>query len=228
MYEFKPDFHYHYSEAPQANPLRWQVFHREEDVFTPQTGRFMCKDYLNDVVARYYDTRVIAYGLDNNTMKLNDDGVWLRLYNVKHPEVLMHNIACCINEENPDHPLTMEMVDDTMLVFVPRYYFKQTYLISLVSYIIRISNGDKKFKGLTDALTSKNAQADRAISGNGIKLALAWRFSVPEEYQKYWSYYSKTYNSELNNYSNSTIHNCGVCSWAENMTEEQLNAEVTA
>ena len=223
MYKFEPDFAYHYSEAPQANPLRWQVYYREGDTFTPQTGRFMCKDYLNDVAARYHGKDVIAYGLNNANMKLNDDGIWLRLYHVTKPDVFMHNIACCINEEKPDFPLTMEVVDDTILMFMPRYYFNQTYLTSLASYIIRISNGDKKFKSLQDALTSKAAQADRAICEQGIVAALSWRFDVPEEFQQYWTYYSATYNSLLDNYSGSAIHNCGVMAWTENMTTEQIN-----
>ena len=222
MYKFEADPVYHYSEAPQSNPLRWQVYYRDGDTFLPQTGRFMCKDYLNDVVARYHGKDVIAYGLNNANMKLNDEGVWLRLYSVTHPEVFMHNIACCINEVNPEFPLTMEVVDGNILMFVPRYYFNQTYLISLASFIIRISNGDKKFKGFEDALHSKHAQADRAIYGRGITLAESWKFDVPEEFQKYWSYYSVGYNSELDNYGGSTVHNCGVMAWVDGLTAEQI------
>jgi hypothetical protein len=223
MYKFEADPQYHYSEAPQSNSLRWQVYYRDGDTFLPQTGRFMCKDYLNDVVARYHGKHVIAYGLNNHDMKLNDDGVWLRLYHVTDIDVFMHNIACCINAEKPDFPLTMEVVDGNILMFVPRYYFNQTYLISLVSYIIRISNGDKKFKNFEDALTSKHAQADRAIYDRGFTLAKSWKFDVPEEFQKYWTYYSAGYNSELDNYSGTTVHNCGVMAWCENMTAEQIN-----
>lgn len=225
MYKFEADPTGKYSEAPQSNPLRWQVLYRDGDTFIPQTLRFMCKDYLNDVVARYYGKDVSAYGLDNRSMKLNAEGVWLRLFNISNKEVFMHNIACCINAEKPDQPLTFEVVDDTLLVFVPRYYFNQTYLISLASYIIRISNSGMKFKGLDDALDSKNAQADRAIYGYGFTMAKGWRFDVPAEYQEFWSYYSPTYNSCLDNYGNTTIHNCGVMSWAEQMTDAQRKNE---
>lgn len=223
MYKFEPDFEYHYNEAPQSNPLRWQVYYREEDTFTPQTGRFMCKDYLNDVAARYHGKDVIAYGLNNKNMKLNDAGIWLRLYHVTDPEVFMHNIEHCINEEKPNFPLTMEVVDGSILMFMPRYYFNQTYLTSLVSYVIRISNGVKKFNSFKDILTSKAAQADMAIYGKGITVALSWRFDVPEEFQKYWTYYNETYNSLLDNYTGSTVHNCGVMAWTEYMTTKQIN-----
>lgn len=222
MYKFNDFDQYHYSEASQNNPIRWQVFTRNGDTFIPQTGKFMCKDYLNDVCAKYNGKNVYAYGLKNHDMKLNDDGIWLQLTGITKLEVLMHNIQCCINDENPEYPLTFEEYKGTILAFVPRYYFNQTYLVSLLSYIIRISNGDKKFKDFKDALTSKNCQADPAIYGKGIQLALSWGFSVPEEFQKYWSYYSDSFNSALDNYEGSTIHNCGVMAWSKDMTTKQI------
>jgi hypothetical protein len=225
MYSFKEFGPYHYNEMPQNNPIRWQVFTRTGDVFTPQTGKFMCKDYLNDVCAKYNGKNVYAYGLKNHDMVLNDDGIWLQLTGITEPEVFMHNLTCCINDENPEYPLTFEEYQGTMLVFVPRYYFNQTYLVSLLSYIIRISNGDKKFKSFKDALTSKACQADPALYGKGIQLALSWRFHVPEAFQKYWSYYTDTYNSVLDNYEGSTIHNNGIMAWSENMTIEQKEEE---
>lgn len=230
MYKFEADPVYHYSEAPQGNPLRWQLYYREENTFTPQTGRFMCKDYLNDVCAKYNGKDVIAYGLNNKNMKLNDEGTWIVLRFVQHPEVFMHNIEKCINEEvsDADMCLTMEVVDDKILMFIPRYYYNQTYLISLASYIIRISNTNVKFKSFDDALTSKNAQADRAIYGQGFALAKSWRFEVPEEFQQYYTYYSSTYNSVLDNYTGSTVHNCGVMAWVENLTAEQINQKEVA
>ena len=228
MYKFEADPVYYYNEAPQHNPLRWQFYYREGDKFIPQTGMFRCKDYLNDVCAKYNGKHVIAYGLNNKDMKLNDEGTWIVLRFVSHIDIFMPNIETCINNENPEYPLTMEVVDDKILMFIPRYYYNQTYLISLASYIIRISNTDIKFKSFDDALASKNAQADQAIYGKGITLALSWRFEVPEEFQKYYTYYSATYNSLLDNYSNSTVHNCGVMAWSENLTAEQINQKEVA
>jgi hypothetical protein len=217
MYEFKPDPEVFYSEAPQDNPLRWQLLYREGDVFTPQTKQFRCKDYLNDVASKYAGTEVIAYGMNTNIMTLNPEGTWLRLFNIYDKEVFMANINTCINKENPEYPLTMEAVDDTILMFVPRYYYNQTYLISLVTYVIRISNRKTKFRSFTSAMSGKDAEQDRAIQGRGIKLALSWGYKVPEDYQKYVTYYKKDFNSLVGSYTGSTIHNCGVMAWCSDM-----------
>ena len=64
MYKFEADPVYHYSEAPQSNPLRWQLYYREENTFTPQTGQFRCKDYLNDVCAKYNGKNEASYAME--------------------------------------------------------------------------------------------------------------------------------------------------------------------
>jgi hypothetical protein len=222
MYKFKEFSAYHYSEAPQSNPLRWQVFCRNGDVFTPQTGVFMCKDYLNDVCAVYNGANVIAYGMNTKGMKLNDDGIWLRLFFIKDNTTFLDNIEACVNAENPEHPVTMEVLDGSVLMFIPRYYFNQTYLISLLAFVIRVSNNATKFKSLDTLLTGSNKLNENAIYGHGTKLAQQWKFKVPEEYQQYWSYYNKEFNSAMKDmYGGSTIHNNGARSWAEGIHNEQ-------
>jgi len=230
MYKFKPDqLNVYYHEMPQANPLRWQAYYREGDTFYPQTNRFMCKDYLNDFAARYNNYDVVAYGLDNKKIKVNEDGLWLRLYNVYDTDVLMTNINTCINKENPDYPLTMEVVPETetkncVLVHIPRYYFNQTYLISVVSYVIRISNRLAKFRSFDTMLSSTDARSDRALLLNGMELFRGWKYTVPEAFQKYWLWHSESYNS-LNGLATlghgSSIHNCGAETWAGGLSAAQ-------
>jgi hypothetical protein len=222
MYKFNEFGQYHYNEASQSNPLRWQVFYREGDVFTPQTGVFMCKDYLNDVCAVYNGANVIAYGMNTKDMKLNDDGIWLRLFFIKDNKYFLDNIERCVNAENPEYPVYTEVVDNTMLMFIPRYYFNSTYLISLLAFAIRVSNNKLKFKSLDDLLTRSKDIPEKAINGHGTKLSQQWKFKVPEEYQQYWSYYNKEFNSAMEDmYTGSTIHNNGAQSWAEGIHNEQ-------
>lgn len=219
MYEFKADPQVHYNEAGQANPLRWQLLYREGDVFTPQTGQFKCKDYLNDIAAKYNGKDIYAYGMNTATMILNPEGTWLRLFNIMDKDVFMANINTCINKENPEHPLTMEVVDDTILLFVPRYYYNQTYLISLAAYVIRLSNRKAKFRSFESALQGTDAKADHAIQGKGIRFGLKWRYKVPEDYQKYYVYYNDRFNNLKNNCDNTMTHNCGVMTWCSYITE---------
>ena len=223
MYKFKEFGQYHYNEAPQSNSLRWQVFYRNGDVFTPQTGVFMCKDYLNDVCAKYNGKDVIAYGMNTKDMKLNDDGIWLKLYFIKNNKYFLDNIERCVNTENPEYPVSTEVLDNnTLLMFIPRYYFNSTYLISLLAFVIRVSNNTLKFKSLDDLLTRSNTIPENAIYGHGTKLAKEWKFKVPEEYQQYWSYYNNDFHSAMKDmYQGSTIHNNGAQSWAEGIHNEQ-------
>jgi len=229
MYEFTQDPGHRYNENPQVNPLRWQIFFREGDVFHPQTIRFMCKDYFNDVVAKYYDWKVIAYGLNNTNMKLNDDGCWVVLTGIMDMDFFTINLENTINKENPEHPLTYEVLDGKLLVFIPRYYFTNTYLISLLSYVIRVSNCVVTFKDLITLLESDHGQADRSLYINGRLLAKAWKFSVPENYQKYWLFYGPAMNN-LDGIESlghgSTIHNCGASAWAEGIPPNEFKAMV--
>lgn len=220
MYKFEKDPSHAYHQSPQSNPLRWKVLYREEDTFYPQTAVFMCKDYLNDVVAKYHDWQVTAYGLNNEKMKLNDDGVWLLLSGIKDRDVFQHNLESCINKEVPDTPLQWEVIGTDILMFVPRFFFTNTYYISLLSYTIRVCNSMTKFKSFEELLNSPDRKADYAMTQGSANIAKRWGFNVPEELSKYWMYYTPTHNSDtLENMGHgSTIHNCGINSWTEGLT----------
>jgi len=144
-YKFNPvQWSRTYSEIEQNNPLRWQFLFREGDTFTPQTSKFKCKDFLNDVVAWYQGKKLDIYGMRFGGYKFNEDGVWLRLYEVSSPEVFTSNIENTINVFFSDVPERQIYVEDlgekSMLMFVPKHFFESTYLISLASFLIRLSN----------------------------------------------------------------------------------------
>lgn len=225
MYKFTEAPKHVYHESPQKNNLRWQVLFRDGDTFHPQTAVFRCKDYLNDVVAKYYNWNVIAYGLNNENMKLNEEGVWLELTGIYDMPIFLHNLETCIQPEIVDTSLEYEEIDGGLLMFVPRFFFKNTYFISLLSYMIRVSNCETKFKSYEGLFTSLEAKADRACVDSGKLIAINWKFSLPEELSKYWLYYQRSQNSntliELG--QGSVIHNCGIMGWAYNLTENQLN-----
>ena len=225
MYTFKATPAHTCHQSPQNNSLRWQVLFRDGDVFYPQTAVFMCKDYLNDVVAKYHGWQVTAYGLNNNCLKLNEDGVWLLLTGIYNMDTFTKNLEVCVQNENPENPLTMEVINGTLLMFVPRFYFTSTYLISLLSYVIRVCNAQTLFKSYEALFKSTEARSDPACSGNGGKIALGWKFNIPEELSKYWIYYGSKHNSDnLEPMGHGpTIHNCGIMGWADNLSKELLN-----
>lgn len=214
MYKFGKDPAYSLTEAPQANPLRWQILFREGDSFEPQTAQFRCKDYLNDIVAKYRGHVVRVYGMDTSDTKLNDDGVWFRLFNIHDVDQFITNVDKAINASVSDAPITLEKLKGSVLMFIPRHFFDSSYKISLASYIIRISNNKVAFDSILSALNSLPAQADRAIKDHGMTLAKTWQFNVPQDYQQYWYYAGPAYNSEKDpKPQGGTIHNNGACSW---------------
>jgi len=224
MYKFTPVPPHLYSESPQANPLRWQILLREGDTFHPQTRWFMCKDYLSDVVAQKHDWWVVAYGLDTRKMKFNTEGLYLLLKGIMDIPTFCSNVEACVNKESDADPLTMEEVDGNILMYVPEHYLQNTYLISAMSWVIRVSNCKVKFKDLDDLLKSPQAQADHAPSGHGKEMINGWRFSVPEEFQQYWLYYRDNLNSKVQLDTlmhGSSVHNCGVAAWASGLSAAQ-------
>jgi len=222
MYKFNKDPVVTYHQSPQRNPMKWQVLFREGDTFTPQSGQFQCKDYFNDVVAKYNNWKVIAYGFNNDKMQFNDEGVYVRLFNVTDREVLMHNIEAVINKEAPE-PLTLEEVDGTLLMLIPRRYFNSTYLVSAITYVIRVCANTTKFKSFEEMMKSKERQSEYSCDTYGQQILDGWRFEVPEEYQKYWLYYNEEMNSEVGLEKlghGTTIHNCGLNAWASGLSAE--------
>jgi hypothetical protein len=226
MYKFNKDPAYALNESLQANPIRWQVLYREKDTFTPQTAQFRCKDYLNDLVAKYRGYSVQVYGMDTEKFKLNEDGVWLRLFNILSFEEFVSNINCCVNALVDDVPITLEKLEDSVLMFIPKHFFSSSYKISLAAYLIRISNNKVKFSSFEEALKSKVSQGDGALrpKTKGNNLALMWKFDIPEDYQQYWWYANNEYNSVHDSAPQGpTIHNNGVQGWAYYMPAESFN-----
>lgn len=211
-----------YCEVSQPNPLRWEILHREGNRFTPQTAKFKCKDFLNDLVAKLAVNRHISiYGMDMAGVKVNDEGVYIRLSNIIDKNQFMQNLESVVNftmlkelhEAVGVEPLP---VKGKVLLLIPKCVFANTYLISAVSWLIRLCNTTENLQNFDYAVNqSVAANVDNAIAWEGKKLLTKWKFTVPDKYKGYWYYAGKTYNSEHNpDIGAGTIHNNGVMSWA--------------
>jgi len=210
-----------YAEIPQVNPIRWEIlFLDETNTLIPQTGKFKCKDFLNDIVSARNGHAFSIYSFNSVAYKTNDDGVWFRLTEIKDYQQFKDNVDKVINVffDGKDEPLvTVDQIDKTTaLMFMPAHIFSSTYKISLCSYLVRLCNYGEAFVNFNEALESKAAQTDRAIQDLGKKLALSWKMEVPPEYSKYWYYAGADYNSEKQpKASSGIIHNNGVLNWAQ-------------
>lgn len=211
MYKFNPGLPYALHESEQTNPLRLEILFREGDTFTPQTALFKCKDYFNDVVAAYHGFFGIVYGLNNANLKLNEDGVWVKLYNINNQNnVFVDNIEAVLQvelAESLDVFIQLEELDPTtFLLFLPRKMFDNTWTISLATYLIRLCNYGMNYTSLDD-LMSKTHQFHEM--NHFTPFVRKHKFNIPEGLKPYWFYCGEQYNSEkVKNIS--LVHNNGI------------------
>lgn len=142
MYKLKPIPCTHYSEVAQTNPMRWACLFLEDNVFVPQSGWWKCKDFLNDVVI-YHELgkEFPMYGFQNK-VKLNDEGGFVALKDVP---VHFHDNLGVLNTwlvEKGFEPILIvsdfeKAFDVATILLIPRTYWKNTFLISIITSLIR-------------------------------------------------------------------------------------------
>lgn len=218
-----------YGEIDQRNPIRWELFYlNEANELEPQTAQFKCKDFLNDVVGWYYDKKGVVYGFNTHNMKFNDEGVYIRVSNIKHPLQWLTNVENTLQkplEQALGVRLDITLLDlATYLIFVPKTVFSKTYYISLASFLIRISNNDYLYESIEQVFTDRNGPVFDSKKENTLdqlqvpELAKAG-FNLPTELTEYWYYANANYNSsnsefDITNYI-SILHANGMCDWAK-------------
>lgn len=232
MYKFGPALSYNLHESDQPNPLRWEVSFREGDNFTPQTALFRCKDYFNDYVGVYQGYFGLVYGMDTKKVKLNTDGVWVRLFNIKNQNgVFVDNINAVVNAELSESlgvTLTLEELDPTtFLLFIPRKVFDCTWYISLTTYLIRLCNYGIPYESFEQLSKSKFKEPNYLR-----ETVCEFKFNIPAQLSAFWYYANPTYNSEkLKNIT--ILHNNGISSLSDAYnahlkTKKELPCDATA
>lgn len=133
-----------YHEIPQTNPLRWVVLYREEDTYTEQSGEFKCKDFFNEFVSKYNGHATSIYGFNAGEMKVNEGELYVLLKNITDFQSYQANIGS-INSLAAQHampPVTLEATGKPgeLVAALPSEYFMSTWLISLLTYLMRVAN----------------------------------------------------------------------------------------
>lgn len=212
---FKPGYAHGkspYGENPQSNPLRWTILHKEgEKEFVAQSWQFKCKDFFNDLVAKYLGFNLTVYCFNAGEVKLNDEGTYVFLDNITEQfegNIDFINKYAAQWEKPPVEVIHKEK--DTRIILIPRVYFENTFYISLVTYLIRISNITKQLTTLnghpTQATDSPFNSYYNAVIKHGYgKLPVeSWFF-----YNKEFDYTNKA-KVEAAYYN---VHNCGCGTW---------------
>lgn len=205
--------HRSYAEVGQTNKLRWVCLHRAEDgTFSEQSLEFKCKDFFNEIVAKYNGHLLGCYGFTADSIQTNDEGVWVELRYIDNPEAYQQNIGSINKLAAADGLPVVELLPykEGFVCLLPRKYFDNTYLISFLTYLMRVANVpevvqdptwrvhptlaiDCPFKSMFDAVMNRG-------------------FKTPETAAK--SYY---YAGHAHNYKAKPmvhlVHNNGVLSW---------------
>lgn len=210
------------SEIDQANPLRWTLLLKEGDTFTTQSCLLKCKDYFNDIVAAYLGNFFTRYGFNNKTYTYYDEGVYVLLSCLNHKESLLTNIGTINKRAAEDGFPPVEVFDigssSSFVALLPRAYFKSTYFISLLTYLIRIAHTEKaydNYEHLVDVNTNSVLDSDHPFSQQ--KKRCMDGFVIPDE--RYSNYPWLLYRDETKNLEQHIlIHDCGVGMW-NNMLE---------
>jgi hypothetical protein len=217
MYKITKTLPTTYSEIGQTNPLRWEIlFRNDEESFTSQSGLIKCKDFFNELVRKHVtgkDTGI--YGFTTNNISFNEEGMYFRMHLTFPFEVFETNINNTLGTSNnsDEHVVVEDLGEGKALLFMPIHYFTSTYLMSLVSFIIRCCHAAETYESLDVLLDNTK---DVAINNQGMTLAKKWKLDVPEEFKGFWYYAGKQDNSQIQpdpTYT-SLVHNNGVMGWA--------------
>ena len=215
MFKFKTvkPLSQNYSEMSQKNPLRWVFLFRENETFTAQTGKVKCKDFFNELVyTKKTKIPKTIYGFNTSNFKYNEEGLYFLLINIQSYKSFKHNLKCITGKDSPS--ITARAgADGRCIILIPDYYTSSTYLISMISYLIRCCNTEVKYDDLGTLVDKTD---DLAIGQTGRDLLNKWKLTVPEKYKKYLWYYCPTCNSEnLSEPTVSLLHNNGARSWGQ-------------
>ena len=132
-------------ESNQKNPIRYHILHKVGQTYTDQSGEFKCKDYMNDIVAKYNGINLCPYGMDFNKIKVNRNGVHLLLTKLVYKDQLGAKLKLLSEsaEEDGLPPLKITDVPQGFVIFIDKKYFVSTYVISYLMSCIRICHSDE-------------------------------------------------------------------------------------
>jgi hypothetical protein len=191
--------------------------------FTPQSGIIKCKDFFNDLVGKYYNTSGAIYGFNTTSIKVNEEGVWFLLTNVKS-EWFEKNLNGLVFPELAkafDKP-ELDVIKQDATSYIVRFsrtIFSSTYYVSLLSYLLRVCSMEMEHKDLASVFTLAK-ETIKDPTGNIVK----WGFKLPTSACEYWFYGGPTMNSkthpDIAKTYISVLHNNGIMGWASQYKEQ--------
>lgn len=217
--------HTSYAEVGQTNPLRFVCLYKDGDSFSEQSKEFKCKDFFNEIVAKYHGHLLGCYGFTADSIKTNDEGVWVELRHIVNQEVYQANIKLVNALIARDGLPQLELLPykKGFVCLLPRQFFSDTYLVSLLTYLMRVSNVGEVVADAT-FMEHPTKPIDNPFSGVYAKV-IKRGFKTPENPANSYYYYGKDHDyKKVPQVYN--VHNCGVNQWTSMLMAEGLYKEV--
>ena len=212
--------HTSYSEVGQTNKLRWVCLHKDADGnFSEQSKEFKCKDFFNEIVAKYHGHILGCYGFTAEPIQTNDEGVWVELRYIANQDVYEKNIGSINKLCKRDGVPEIELIryGKGVVCLLPRAYFNDTYLISFLTYLMRVANVDVVVEDPTwrehptKSIDCPFASMFDVVMNRG--------FKTPKTAAKAYYYAGKAHNYSVKP-PVSYVHNCGVLQWSSHIKAE--------
>ena len=240
MFNISPIPEYHYSEVSQTNFLRWTVVHLEknketgEKIWQCKTGKFKCREFFNDLVARKNKRKYCIYGFDNRNVFMYNEGIHLLLSNIENLEEFVRQLKLINKKMKEQVGEKMSIIldpeeEDRVIIKIPMSMFENTYRISLLTALIRASNfSDSSHNSWEEFFADGKPLAKNEGSWTGSParfvgrtLGFVFPDSVPEVVSKSWWCFSEVFNSEVDKTkraaqqaTTSMIHSNGIVRWS--------------
>ena len=204
----------YYSEEGQTNPIKWCLLQKQTNTdFKMVSDWFKCKDFLNDVVVAYKKKQfftIYAFTAPKECFPRTTGKFYIGVS--KTTTNFQHNLTI-LNEWLPEK-ITLFNTEDkkSFILGVGKYYFQNTYRISMLSLAIRICNYEVKFESVEDMLEwYPNEGNDVSLWGNCKK---SWVLPTEDIWVASSNITSLSYKPKGNDYQlKHYVHNSGVKTW---------------
>ena len=209
-----------YGEMGQINPIRWTILHRKGEDYIYQSNPFKCKDFFNDVVAyRKVKKSFEMYGFKNN-VKFNREGLYVLLTNLRNLMLFDWNLAK-LNSKLIDQGLPYVALlddlqsDESCVLLFKKEHFASTYIISLLTILIRCCNYNIQFDCWDDFFSEVSPlnTVENSFTQYAKELSQKYGFIPPVKEWVYLPGIGADYDLEDHRFPN-MVHNNGVSNWA--------------
>jgi hypothetical protein len=215
-----------YNQVPQNNPMRWQIMFRKKDLLTSQAHQMKCRDFFNDLVAKYaQNVDFTVYRFDNSTIKFNKFGLYFLLTDIHNPDQFIANVERTLQPKLKEQlNATIRLYkqgDKSVVVRLPLVVWTKTYYASVATIALRLCNNTADYQSWEELFAENNPvfSVDHAMKQAGRKYVRENGFKLPEAVQNYWWYCGPKYNSETHSAKElpTVVHNNGLGNWVDYM-----------